>query len=171
MNEKIALMELESMIFEFRGLRVMLDTDLVLLYETETKKLKQQVRRNMNRFPDDFMFELTIDEKEWLLEKVPRLSMLKHSSSAPMVFTEQGVGMLSSVLHSSNAIQVNISIKRSFAIYRTKLLENKELRKELKSLDRKISTIFKFLLEKINALTPRLEEKPYRRVGFRREDE
>ena len=80
--KEIALMELESMIFEFRGLRVMLDTDLVLLYETETKKLKQQVRRNMNRFPDDFMFELTIDEKEWLLEKVPRLSMLKHSSSA-----------------------------------------------------------------------------------------
>ena len=164
-------MELESMIFEFRGLRVMIDTDLASLYETETKKLKQQVRRNMNRFPDDFMFELTNDEKDWLVEKVPRLSMLKHSSSAPIVFTEQGVGMLSLVLNSCNAIQVNISIMRSFVVYRSKLLENRELRKELKSMDGKINTIFKFLMEKINALTPRLEEKPHRRVGFKREDE
>ena len=164
-------MELESMIFEFRGLRVMIDTDLASLYETETKKLKQQVRRNMNQFPDDFMFELTNDEKDWLVEKVPRLSMLKHSSSAPIVFTEQGVGMLSLVLNSCNAIQVNISIMRSFVVYRSKLLENRELRKELKSMDGKINTIFKFLMEKINALTPRLEEKPHRRVGFKREDE
>ena len=88
MKEKVALIELESMIFEFRGVRVMIDTDIASLYETETRKLKQQVRRNMNRFPDDFMFELTVDEKEQLLERAPHLSMLKHSSSAPMVFTE-----------------------------------------------------------------------------------
>ncbi|MCD4732132.1 MAG: ORF6N domain-containing protein [Bacteroidales bacterium] len=164
-------MEVESLIFEFRGFRVMIDTDLASLYETETKKLKQQVRRNINRFPDDFMFELTTDEKGQLLEKAPRLSILKHSLFTPMVFSEQGVGMLSSVLHTSNAIQVNIEIMRSFAVYRAKLSENKDIRNEINSLDKKINFVFKFLLEKIGALTPNLEQKTHKRVGYRRRDE
>ena len=108
MKKKLALGDVESLIFEFRGLRVMIDTDLASLYETETKKLKQQVRRNISRFPDDFMLELTKDEKEQIIERSPRLSSLKHSSSTPMAFTEQGVGMLSSVLHSDSAIQINM---------------------------------------------------------------
>jgi len=149
----------------------MIDTDLAALYETETKRLKQQVRRNISRFPDDFMFELSQDEKKQLLEIAPRLSVLKHASATPMVFTEQGVGMLSSVLHTDNAVQINIGIMRSFAFYRAKLLENRELRNEIKSLDRKISVAFRFLLEKIDALTPKLEQKSHKRVGFRRSDE
>lgn len=88
-----------------------------------------------------------------------------------MVFTEQGVGMLSSVLHSDIAVQINIGIMRSFAYYRAKLLENSELRKEVKLLDRKINVTFKFLMEKIDALSLKLDKKPHKRVGYRRKDE
>ena len=100
----------ETLIFEFRGYKVMIDSDLASLYETETKALKQQVKRNINRFPSDFMFELTKDEKEQLVTSCDRLSALKHSSVNPMAFTEQGVAMLSSVLRSDKAISMNIEI-------------------------------------------------------------
>ena len=146
----------------------MIDVDLAALYETETKKLKQQVRRNIDRFPSDFMFELTRSEKEQLIANTPRLSTLKHASISPMVFTEQGVAMLSSVLNSKKAIQVNIGIMRAFAYYRAILLENKELRREIKVLDEKINEAFRYLLEKIDALTPQLEERPHKPVGFKR---
>ena len=98
MEKAITLRDVEDLIFEFRGMKVMVDTDLAALYETETKKLKQQVKRNIKRFPHDFMFELTKEEKEQLIVQSPRLSNLKHSSVNPIVFTEQGVAMLSSVL-------------------------------------------------------------------------
>ena len=81
----------QSLIFEFRGYKVMVDTDLAALYETETKVLKQQVKRNIDRFPIDFMFQLTKDEKEQLVTDCDRLESLKHSSVSPLVFTEQGV--------------------------------------------------------------------------------
>lgn len=172
MEETVALSLFESMIFEFRGIQVRIDADLASIYGTETKKLKQQVRRNFKRFPGDFMFELSKEEKEQLMEIAPRLAVLKHSSSAPMVFTEQGVAMLSSVLNTENAVLTNIEIMRSFAHYRAKLLDNKKLREEIKSLDKKVNAIFRYLLEKIDALTPKLQqEKPKARVGFRRKDE
>jgi len=146
----------------------MLDKDLAALYETETKKLKQQVRRNIDRFPSDFMFELTEDETRKLIKYIPRLSTLKHASVVPMVFTEQGVAMLSSVLHSEKAVQVNIGIMRAFAYYRAMLLEDKELRKEIKSIDQKINASFRYLLKKIDSLTPKLEKKLHKQVGFKR---
>ena len=98
----------ESLIFEFRGYKVMVDIDLASLYETETKVLKQQVKRNIIRFPPDFMFELTKEEAIQLVTNCDRLSSLKHSNVNPMVFTEQGVAMLSSVLRSNKAIEMNI---------------------------------------------------------------
>ncbi len=94
----------EPLIFEIRGFKVMIDIDLASLYETETKKLKQQVKRNLKRFPSDFMFELTLDEKNELVTNCDRLKKLKHSGVTPYVFTEQGVAMLSSVLNSEKAI-------------------------------------------------------------------
>ncbi len=109
MNE-IIKPEYESLIFHFRGLRVMIDRDLATLYGVQTKVLKQQVKRNIERFPEDFMFELTNNEKIELVTICDRLSLLKHSSINPMVFTEQGVSMLSSVLRSEKAININIEI-------------------------------------------------------------
>ena len=142
----------ESLIFEFRGYKIMVDQDLATLYETETKVLKQQVKRNIDRFPKDFMFELTKEEKEQLVTNCDRLSNLKHSSVNPLVFTEQGVAMLSSVLRSKKAIHINIEIMRSFAHYRAMLKENDELRKEIKQIDSKLNDAFQYLLGKIDAL-------------------
>jgi hypothetical protein len=97
----------------------MIDTDLALLYRIPTKRLKEQVKRNLASFPEDFIFELTKCEKDELVAICDRLSMLKHSSINPQVFTEQGVAMLSSVLHSDEAIKINIEIMRAFARYRS----------------------------------------------------
>jgi len=171
MKDPITINDIESLIFEFRGYKVMTDVDLAALYGTETKKLKQQVRRNIDRFPSDFMFELTRNEKEQMIAFAPRLSALKHSSIAPMVFTEQGVAMLSSVLNSKKAVLVNIGIMRAFAYYRAILLENKDLKMEIKLLDEKINEAFRYLLEKIDALTPQLKERPHKKVGFKSKGE
>jgi len=105
------------------------------MYDVPTKALKQQVKRNIERFPDDFMFELTKNEKEELVTNCDRLAMLKHSSVNPLAFTEQGVSMLSSVLRSEKAIKINIEIMRAFARYRALLNENEELKKEIMKLD------------------------------------
>ncbi len=100
MIDKLTKADYKSLIFEFRGYKVMVDYDLSKLYGVDTKRLKEQVNRNINRFPEDFMFELSQEEKEQMITTCNRLAALKHSSVCPMVFTEQGVAMLSSVLHS-----------------------------------------------------------------------
>jgi len=141
-----------SLIFDFRGYKVMVDSDLAALYEVSTKAFKQQVRRNIGRFPMDFMFALTDDEKEQLVTKCDRFTNLKHSSVNPMVFTEQGVAMLSSVLRSEKAIKINIEIMRAFANYRALLRENDELRSEIRILDQKLHTAFNFLMERLDQL-------------------
>ena len=169
MNESAPVRSFENLIFEFRGIKVMLDTDLASLYETETKKLKQQVRRNANRFPEDFMFELTKEEKDQLIALAPRLKNLKYSSVNPMAFTEQGVSMLSSVLTTHKAVQINIEIMRAFARYRALLLENKELKKEIAAVDKKLTNAFKYLLDKIDALAPAYKER--KPIGFKRKRE
>jgi len=147
--------ELEILIFFFRGRKVMIDYDLAILYNVPTKRLKEQVRRNIQRFPDDFMFALTKDEKDQLVANCDRLQTLKHSSILPMVFTEQGVAMLSSVLRSEEAIQINIEIMRAFARYRSFLTENKEMRKEIRALDEKLNISVKLLVQRIDALQKR----------------
>ena len=140
----------------------MIDADLASLYESETKKLKQQVRRNQDRFPDDFMFELTLDEKEQLVTNCDRFNNLKHSSVNPMAFTEQGVAMLSSVLRSPKAVKINIEIMRAFVYYRQILLQNQDLYKKVTELDEKINNVFHLLLNKIE--NKKLETEP---VGYR----
>ena len=171
MEEKSIKADYHSLIFDFRGYNVMVDTDLAALYETETKILKQQVKRNIDRFPEDFMFPLTNEEKEQLVTKCDRLKNLRHSSINPMVFTEQGVAMLSSVLRSKKAISINIEIMRAFAKYRAMLIESKDLHTEIRALDDKINKVFKFLLEKIDALhQKKIEGKPGR-IGFKNYDQ
>ena len=113
------------------------------------------------------MFLLTQEEKDQLVTNCDRLRNLKHSSTLPMVFTEQGVAMVSSVLRSKKAISINIEIMRAFARYRAMLIENDDLRKNMQQLDDKINKVFKYLLEKIDALhQKKLEERP-NKIGYR----
>jgi len=158
--------EYETLIFHIRGFKVMIDSDLAMLYEVPTKRLKEQVKRNIERFPVDFMFELTKNEKDELVANCDRLAALKHSSINPMAFTEQGVAMLSSVLRSEKAIKINIEIMRAFASYRALLIENEELKKEILKLDAKLNQAFRFLLDKLDALHQKAN-KPGKPIGFK----
>jgi ORF6N domain-containing protein len=156
-----------NQIYYIREHKVMLDRDLATLYGVETKQLKRQVNRNMDRFPDDFMFELTKEEFEnWRSQFGSSNSSDKMGLRyAPYVFTEQGVAMLSSVLNSKKAISVNIQIIRIFTRIRKMLLDNTELRLAIEKLDRKtdnnsknIEVVFRYLdelLEKKNNPQPR----------------
>jgi len=158
--------EYETLIFQFRGFKVMIDADLAVLYGVPTKALKQQVKRNIERFPEDFMFELTKNEKDELVTNCDRLSILKHSSMNPLAFTEQGVAMLSSVLRSEKAIKINIEIMRAFARYRALLRENEELKREILKLDAKLNQAFRFLLDKLDALHQKATE-PRKPIGYK----
>lgn len=140
----------------------MIDTDLATLYETETKRLKEQVKRNKDRFPDDFMFQLSQEEKDQLVANCDRLKNLRHSSINPLAFTEQGVAMLSSVLRSAKAVKINIEIMRAFVYYRQILLQNQDLYKKVKELDDKINNVFKFLLDKIEIKKTETEPVGYK---------
>ncbi len=127
---------IQNKIYELRGQRVMLDFDLAVLYETETKRLKEAVRRNIARFPDDFMFELTNQEYISLRSQIASLKNLKrgeHIKYSPFAFTEQGVAMLASVLKSETAIQVNIQIVRAFIALRQYALGYAELNQKLEN--------------------------------------
>jgi len=121
---------IQNKIYEIRGQRVMLDYDLAELYETETKRLKEAVRRNIDRFPPDFLFEL--DTKEWeILRTQFATSSWGGSRYQPFAFTKQGVAMLASVLNSPKAIQINIQIVRAFIVLRQYALGYAELNKKL----------------------------------------
>jgi hypothetical protein len=159
---------IELKIFLIRGQKVMLDKDLAELYGVKTKRLNEQVKRNRKRFPEDFMFQLTKGEKEELVANCDRFKALKHSTINPYAFTEQGVAMLSSVLTSDRAIQVNIQIMRVFSRLRQLLAAHKELAHKLNELERKITqhdgeiaTIFEAIRQ---LMVP--PERPRRKIGF-----
>ena len=139
-------------IFWIRGQKVMLDKDLAALYGVTTRRLKEQVRRNISRFPEDFMFELTKEEMEIWMSQFATSKERKSLRKAPFAFTEHGVLMLSSVLNSDRAIQMNIQIMRIFAKMREIFTTNKDILLKLEQLDRKvmkndedIRLIFKYL--------------------------
>ena len=125
-------------IYQIRTQKVMLDTDLADLYQVETKQLKRQVRRNADRFPEDFMFELTEEEYSTIRSQNGTLKQGAHAKYLPMAFTEQGVAMLSSVLNSTRAIKVNIQIIRIFTQIRQLLSEHTELRMEVEKIKQKL---------------------------------
>ena len=139
---------------EIRGSKVMLDFDLAELYQVETKRLKEAVRRNSKRFPIDFMFELTIEENNSLRTQFATLEngRGKYSKYLPFAFTEQGVAMLSSVLKSEKAIEVNIAIIRAFVYIRQYALNHLELTDQLKQLEIKYNKQFDDVFEAINYL-------------------
>jgi len=170
MKTNLIKSDYETMIFTFRGKKVMVDSDLAFLYDVPTKALKQQVKRNHTRFPEDFMFELSMNEKTELVTICDRLSSLKHSSVHPLVFTEQGVAMLSSVLRSEKAIQINIEIMRAFARYRALIHETSELKNDLNALDNKFTLAFNHLLNRLDELH-HSPNQPVKRIGYKRQDE
>lgn len=159
-------------IYLIRGQKVMLDSDLSILYNVETKRLKEQVNRNKERFPEDFMFQLTRDEFEILRSQIATSSW-GGSRYLPFAFTEQGVAMLSSVLNSPTAIHVNIQIIRVFTKMRALLLTHKDILLQLEKIEKKIGShdeqialVFTYLKKLLNPPQP-----PRRRIGFRRKDE
>lgn len=159
---------IENMIFLIRGHKVMLDLDLASLYGVETKQLKRAVRRNSERFPDDFMFELTKDEYDSLRYQFGTLKRGAHSKYLPFVFTDQGVAMLSSVLSSSRAIQVNIAIMRTFTKLREIMATHKDLKRKIEEMEKKYDGQFQLVFAAIKELLDKFKEpeKPKGKIGF-----
>jgi len=142
----------------------MIDWDLAELYGVETKVLKQAVRRNIKRFPNDFMFDLTKDEFENLRSQIVTSSW-GGARYLPMAFTEQGVAMLSSVLKSDRAIQVNIQIMRAFTQLRQMLSTHKDLKRKIESMEKKYDQQFQVVFEAIKQLLTE-EDKSKKKIGF-----
>ncbi|MBS1553397.1 MAG: ORF6N domain-containing protein [Bacteroidetes bacterium] len=166
------LQKIQNRIYEVRGQNVMLDFDLADLYETETKRLKEAVRRNIDRFPNDFMFELTREEYNSLRTQFATLEAGrgKYSKFNPFAFTEQGVAMLASVLNSPKAIQVNIQIVRAFVFIRQYALSHKDLSDKLRELETRYNKHFKDIGEALNYLLQKDKQiktfKKRKRIGF-----
>jgi phage regulator Rha-like protein len=160
--------QIESKMFMIRGQKVMLSRHLAELYEVEPRALNQAVKRNIERFPEDFMFQLTEEEDALLRSQTVTLKTGRgrHAKYLPYAFTEQGVAMLSSVLNSERAIQVNIEIMRAFVRLRQMLATNAELSKKLNALEKKYDIRFKAVFEAIHELMSPPENKKKRPIGF-----
>jgi ORF6N domain len=156
---------IEQRIFLLRSHRVMLSTDLAQLYRVEPRALVQAVKRNLERFPADFMFQLNDEEFRILKSQIVTSSWGGARRAAPYAFTEQGVAMLSSVLHSKRAIQVNVEIMRAFVRLRQMLASHADLARKLDALEKKYNAQFKVVFDAIRELmTP--PEPNRRRIGF-----
>lgn len=169
MKKGISAEAIEQKIFLIRGHKVMLDKDLAVLYGVPTKRLNEQVRRNIRRFPSDFMFQLTITEAQISRPQFAALKQGQNIKYLPFAFTEQGIAMLSSALNSERAIQVNIAIMRAFVKFRKILAAHKELAHKLKELEHKIEkhdVEIQAIFEAIRQLMepPPVPEKPP--IGF-----
>jgi hypothetical protein len=140
----VEIKKVENIIYEVRGYKVMLDFNLAELYEVETKVLNQAVKRNIDRFPEDFMFRLSVDEWNSMRSQFVTASQSKRNiETTPYAFTEQGVAMLSGVLKSKKALEVNISIMRTFVFMRQYALTHKDLTDKLEKLESKFNKKFK----------------------------
>jgi hypothetical protein len=164
----VPLERIGSTIRLVRGQKVLLDNDLARLYGVETRVLNQAVKRNAERFPEDFMFQLSPDEAEAWLRSRSQFVILKRGENLkyrPYAFTEQGVAMLSSVLHSDRAVRVNIEIMRAFVQLRQMLASNAELARKLETLEKKYDIRFKVVFDTLRQLMSPPEPKR-REIGF-----
>ena len=178
---------IQSKIYEIRGCRVMLDFHLAELYQVETRALKQAVKRNIDRFPEDFMFELTKEETESLRSQIMTAergtedetnlrsqfvtSRWGGSRYQNFVFTEQGVAMISSVLRSDTAVKVNISIMRAFVLMRQMSIGYEELLKRIEELEQSTDAQFSEVYQALTQLLSKPEPKPRKPIGYRTYDE
>jgi hypothetical protein len=160
----IPIERVERRILLIRGQKVMLSPDLAELYEVEPRVLNQAVKRNLERFPDDFMFQLTPEEYANLKSQFVTSSW-GGARRAPYAFTEQGVAMLSSVLHSPRAVQVNIAVMRAFVKLREMLASHRDLARRMESMERKYDVQFKAVFDAIRELM-KPPEKPTPKIGF-----
>ncbi len=161
---------IDQAIIRMRGLNVMLDEDLASLYGVETRVLVQAVKRNIDRFPADFMYQLAQEELDLLKSQSVISRQWGGRRSVPYVFTEQGVAMLSGVLRSERAVQVNIEIMRAFVRLRGLLSSNEELLQRLDEVERQYDAQFQRVFEAIRELM-RSPETPRRRIGFVSDDQ
>src|SRR3972149_7973588 len=158
---------IESKILIIRGKKVMLDRDLAVLYDVETRTLNQAVRRNIKRFPEDFMFQLTKEEmSNWKSQIVISNKDKMGIRKRPYAFTENGVAMLSSVLNSERAITVNIQIMRTFTKLREMLATHKELKQKIEEIEKKYDAQFKIVFDAIRQIMAPPEAKE-KKIGFR----
>ncbi len=170
-DEKLvpSVVQVESKILQIRGLRVMLDADLAELYGVETKRLNEQVRRNIERFPQDFRFRLTAVEKAEVVANCDHLAALKYSPTLPFAFTEHGALMLGNVLKSERAVEVSLLVVRTFVHLRELVSTHKELSQKFDQLERKVAGHDRAISELINAIrqlmSPSAPDKK-RPIGF-----
>lgn len=165
-----------ELIIRIRSRRVIVDTDLARLYGVKTKRLKEQVKRNSERFPEDFMFQITEEEKTELVANCDQFNKLKHSSVLPLVFTEHGTVMAANILNSRVAINTSIMVVRAFIHAREIVAEHLELKRRLDALERRVAKGFQGNEEELNAirytieqLTVESEGSRKKPIGFRRE--
>ncbi len=170
MNELIAQGEINSRIFTLRGKEVMIDEDLAELYQVETKVFNQAVKRSIERFPNDFMFQLTEEEYENLRSQIVT-SSLKHGGRRylPYAFTEQGVYMLSAVLKSAVAVEVSIEIMRTFTKLREFSFHYNALAKQIIELERKHDKKFKEVFRQLDAIVNETQKTDEKIMGFIRD--
>ena len=162
----VPVARIERAILMIRGQRVMLDSDLAILFGVTTKRLNEQVKRNRDRFPADFMFRLTEREKAEVVANCDHLARLRFSPTRPCVFTEHGAIMLASVLSSTIAIEASVQVVRAFVRLREMVTANKDLARRLGELEKRYDSQFKVVFEAIRQLMVE-EEKPRKRIGFR----
>jgi len=168
--ERLATAEeiVENKIFLIRGQKVMIDRDLADLYGVKTKYLNQQVRRNLKRFPETFMFQLTKGEQSKLVAICNRFKTMKHSTIMPYVFTEHGVAMLSAVLRSDKAIKISIIIINTFIKLREIISSHKELAQKLSELEQRVSNHDSAIADIFKAIRQLMSspKQPKRKIGF-----
>ena len=160
------LIAIEQAIFLIRGQKVMLDVDLAKLYGVTTFNLNKAVKRNLDRFPEDFMFQLNYQEVRNLIFQFG-ISSWGGTRKLPRAFTEQGVAMLSSVLKSKRAVHVNIEIMRAFVKLREMLASHKDLALKLAEMEKKYDSQFKVVFDAIRELMAPIDPSPKPRIGFR----
>ncbi len=166
MSNAISVDVIAAKILLIRGKRVMLDRDLAKLYEVDTSQLTRQVRRNIDRFPEDFMFQLTKEEVKNLMCQFG-ISSWGGTRKLPYAFTEQGIAMLSGVLHSKRAVQVNIQIMRAFIQLKRMLLTNVDLRRKIEEMEKKYDKQFAIVFQAIKQLLEAPPVKEKKVIGFR----
>ncbi len=177
MSEKKMVIPDEAIINKIlliRDKKVIIDKDIASLYGVSTKRLNEQVKRNLKRFPDDFMFQLTPEEKDEVVANCDHLKNLKYSPNLPYAFTEHGAVMLASVLNSDRAIEVNIQIVRIFTKMKEMLLTHKDILLKLEQLENKVSSHdenIQMIFEALKQLLSLPPARPRNKIGFRRSEE
>ncbi len=170
MSDKITIPDevIINKIYVIRGQKVMLDRDLAELYGVETKQLKRQVRRNIERFPSSFMFELTKEENEELRSQIGTLKQGAHFKYPPFVFTEHGILMLSSVLNSELAVKMSVQIIETFVQLRKLANNYEEIMSKINQMESRNNEQFSEIYEVLQRLLSKPEEKPRTQIGYKK---